>query len=130
MKVQYSIAGHYCGLVVGTDHASEAVMGFFTKYGDGASDILPISDLIKEQGTELLIELNAPERSYLKTPTADLEDEKPGLPDEVAFGVTFKEIGTYLKGGKISEESSMKIENAYDSTEHKRRGPITIFDIF
>ncbi len=76
MKAQYDIAAHYGCLVIGTDHAAEAITGFFTKHGDGACDITPIFGLNKRQGQALLKELGAPEHLYLKAPTADLEDDK------------------------------------------------------
>ncbi|WP_373657474.1 NAD(+) synthase [Sporomusa acidovorans] len=60
----------------------EAVTGFFTKFGDGGADILPLTGLTKGQRRELLKELNAPEQLYLKTPTADLLDNKPQQADE------------------------------------------------
>lgn len=59
---------------------------FYTKYGDGAADIAPIFGLNKRQGRQLLKYLNAPKHLYEKVPTADLEDDKPQLPDEEAFG--------------------------------------------
>ena len=57
MKAQYSIAGMTSGVVVGTDHAAEAITGFFTKYGDGGTDINPIFRLNKRQGKQLLAAL-------------------------------------------------------------------------
>ncbi|MBD4935857.1 ammonia-dependent NAD(+) synthetase, partial [Xanthomonas citri pv. citri] len=77
MIAQYAIGGQEGLLVLGTDHAAEAVTGFFTKYGDGGADLLPLTGLTKRQGRTLLKELGAPERLYLKEPTADLLDEKP-----------------------------------------------------
>jgi NAD+ synthase len=71
MKAQYSIAGMTKGVVVGTDHAAEAVTGFFTKYGDGGTDINPIFRLNKRQGKQLLASLGCPEHLYKKAPTAD-----------------------------------------------------------
>src|SRR5690606_8383525 len=81
MKVQYDLAAHFDCLVLGTDHAAEAITGFYTKHGDGACDIAPLFGLNKRQGKSLLKELDAPEHLYQKIPTADLEDDKPGLPD-------------------------------------------------
>jgi NAD+ synthase len=130
MKAQYSIAGMYSGVVVGTDHAAEAVTGFFTKYGDGGTDINPLFRLNKGQGKALLKELGCPEHLYLKHPTADLEDDRPGLQDEVALGVTYEMIDQYLEGKTIDEASAKIIEGWYVKTEHKRRPPITVFDDF
>ncbi|SFM94211.1 NAD+ synthase [Izhakiella capsodis] len=130
MKVQYSIAGMNAGVVVGTDHAAEAVTGFFTKYGDGGTDINPIFRLNKGQGKQLLKALSCPEHLYLKHPTADLEDDRPGLQDEVALGVSYAIIDAYLEGHTITPEAAKTIESWYLKTEHKRRGPITVFDNF
>ncbi|MEJ5111677.1 ammonia-dependent NAD(+) synthetase [Erwinia billingiae] len=130
MKAQYSIAGMNAGVVVGTDHAAEAVTGFFTKYGDGGTDINPIFRLNKGQGKQLLKELGCPEHLYLKQPTADLEDDRPGLQDEVALGVTYEMIDQYLEGKTIDDAAANIIEGWYLKTEHKRRPPITVFDDF
>ena len=130
MKAQYSIAGMSKGVVVGTDHAAEAVTGFFTKYGDGGSDINPLFRLNKRQGKQILASLGCPEHLYLKQPTADLEDDRPGLEDEVALGVTYADIDAYLEGEKIATERAEIIEGWYLKTEHKRRPPITVFDDF
>ena len=128
MKVQYSIAGSKNGVVLGTDHSAEAVTGFYTKFGDGAADLVPLFRLNKRQGKQLLRELDCPEHLYLKTPTADLEENKPQLPDEVALGVSYEEIDNYLEGKEIAEASKNRIEELYLKTEHKRQGPITVFE--
>lgn len=130
MKAQYSIAGMTHGVVVGTDHAAEAVTGFFTKYGDGGTDINPLFRLNKRQGKQLLKALGCPEHLYLKKPTADLEDDRPALPDEVALGVTYEQIDDYLEGKTIDQSTASIIENWYLKTEHKRRPPVSVFDDF
>ncbi len=130
MVVQYAIAGEKNCTVIGTDHAAEALTGFYTKFGDGASDLVPLWRLNKRQGRQILAYLNAPEHLYNKVPTADLEEEKPLLPDEDALGITYDEIDDYLEGKEISEEASEKIENWYLKTRHKRHLPITIHDQF
>ena len=63
-------------------------------------------------------------------PTADLEDDKPALPDEVALGVTYDDIDNYLEGKVVPEGPREKIENYYIRSEHKRHMPITVFDEF
>ena len=130
MIVQYAVAGDCSGAVIGTDHAAESVTGFFTKFGDGGADILPLAGLTKGQGKALLKELGATEELYLKVPTADLEEDKPMLADEVALGVTYKEIDAYLQGEVVTEEAAIKIENWYTKTAHKRHLPITMYDEF
>jgi NAD+ synthase len=128
MVAQYAIAGDANLLVVGTDHAAEAVTGFFTKYGDGGADILPLSGLTKRQGKALLQHLDAPERLWQKTPTADLLDEKPGQPDETELGITYADIDAYLEGEEVDAAVATAIEARYRATEHKRRTPVTPFD--
>jgi NAD+ synthase len=130
MKAQYSIAGMNAGFVVGTDHAAEAVTGFFTKYGDGGTDINPIFRLNKRQGKALLKQLGCPAHLYTKAPTADLEENRPALPDEVALGVTYEIIDDYLEGKAVEVKHAAIIENWYLKTEHKRRSPVTVFDDF
>ena len=130
MITQYAIAGENQGAVIGTDHAAENITGFFTKYGDGGADILPIFRLNKRQGKQLLAYLGADEAIYQKVPTADLEDGKPLLADEAALGVTYDEIDDYLEGKAISEQAKATIEAWWNKTEHKRHLPITIFDDF
>ncbi|MBS4456362.1 ammonia-dependent NAD(+) synthetase [Tuanshanicoccus lijuaniae] len=130
MVVQYAIAGQMAGAVIGTDHAAESVTGFFTKFGDGAADILPLWRLNKSQGRELLKTLKAPEALYLKTPTADLEEEKPMISDEAALGVSYEAIDAYLTGHVIADKDAEIIEQWYLKTQHKRHLPITIYDDF
>ncbi|KRM46617.1 NH(3)-dependent NAD(+) synthetase [Lentilactobacillus parabuchneri DSM 5707 = NBRC 107865] len=130
MIAQYAIAGAKKGAVVGTDHAAEAVTGFYTKFGDGAADITPLWRLDKEQGKQLLKLLGAPEHLYQKVPTADLEDNRPALPDEVALGVTYQDIDAYLEGQDVSVKAAETIEGWYDKTQHKRHTPINVYDTF
>ena len=92
MITQYAVAGENSGAVIGTDHAAENLTGFFTKFGDGGADILPLFRLNKRQGAALLAELGADKALYEKVPTADLEEDKPGIADEVALGATYREI--------------------------------------
>jgi NAD+ synthase len=130
MKVQYSVAAMHNSVVIGTDHAAEAVTGFYTKFGDGGVDLVPLFRLNKRQGKQLLKELNCPSNLYNKLPTADLEDNAPGLPDEDALGVTYDQIDDYLEGKEIPKEQQEKIEMYYLRSQHKRNLPITIMDDF
>jgi NAD+ synthase len=130
MVTQYAVASTHAGAVIGTDHAAENVTGFFTKFGDGGADILPLFRLNKRQGKQLLAYLGADAAIYEKVPTADLEDGKPGLADEVALGVTYDEIDDYLEGRIVSAQAQETIENWWRKTAHKRHLPITIFDDF
>ncbi|WP_086350321.1 ammonia-dependent NAD(+) synthetase [Candidatus Enterococcus clewellii] len=130
MIVQYAVAGENAGAVIGTDHAAENITGFFTKFGDGGADILPLFRLNKRQGKALLKALGADEALYLKVPTADLEDGKPLIADEVALGVTYDDIDDYLEGKEISPQAQETLEGWYNKTQHKRHLPITVFDEF
>ncbi len=127
MKVQYAIAANTSGIVVGTDHSAENITGFFTKHGDGAADIVPLFGLNKRQGRQLLQYLGAPAHLYEKVPTADLEDDKPQLPDEEALGVTYEAIDNYLEGKGVSPEDAAVIERHYVRNAHKRELAYTRF---
>ncbi|WP_338892924.1 ammonia-dependent NAD(+) synthetase [Rhodococcus sovatensis] len=128
MVAQYALAGELGYVVVGTDHAAEAITGFFTKFGDGGVDITPLTGLTKRQGAALLRELGAPESTWKKVPTADLEDDRPALPDEEALGVMYTEIDDYLENKDVADEVAEKLERMYLSTRHKRAVPVTPFD--
>ncbi|MGW0659301.1 ammonia-dependent NAD(+) synthetase [Streptodolium elevatio] len=128
MVVQYGIAGQLNMLVVGTDHAAEAVTGFFTKYGDGGVDLTPLTGLTKRQGAALLQEMGAPDSVWKKVPTADLEDDRPALPDEEALGLTYAQIDDYLEGADVPPEVAAKLESTYLATRHKRALPTTPLD--
>ncbi|MGI5216963.1 ammonia-dependent NAD(+) synthetase [Nocardia sp. CA-290969] len=128
MVIQYALAGQENLLVVGTDHAAEAVTGFFTKYGDGGVDITPLTGLTKRQGAALLQELGAPARLWSKVPTADLEDDRPALPDEEALGLRYSEIDDYLEGKDVTAEVAERIESVFAATRHKRTVPVTPLD--
>ena len=128
MVAQYALAGERNLLVVGTDHAAEAVTGFYTKYGDGGVDLVPLTGLTKRQGAALLRELGAPESTWSKVPTADLEDDRPALPDEEALGVTYAQIDAYLEGGDVPDDAATTIESWYVRTRHKRTMPVTPSD--
>ncbi|MFE2996569.1 ammonia-dependent NAD(+) synthetase [Nocardia sp. NPDC059246] len=128
MLLQYAIAGQLNMLVVGTDHAAEAVTGFFTKYGDGGVDITPLTGLTKRQGAALLQELGAPPSVWQKVPTADLEDDRPSLPDEEALGLEYSQIDDYLEGKPVAPEVSERVETIFRNTRHKRTVPVTPLD--
>lgn len=130
MIAQYAIAAATKGVVVGTDHAAEAITGFYTKFGDGGADVTPLWRLDKRQGKAMLQVLGAPKHLYEKTPTADLEDNRPALPDEVALGVTYGDIDDYLEGKDVAPAAAEKIENWFNKTKHKRHLPITVYDEF
>lgn len=128
MIAQYAIAGDRSLLVIGTDHAAESVTGFFTKYGDGGADILPLFGLDKRQNQALLRELGAPEAVWTKKPTADLLDATPGREDEDELGITYDVIDDYLEGREVTAEQAEAIERRYLITRHKRTTPVSLVD--
>ncbi|VXB80353.1 ammonium-dependent NAD+ synthetase [Bacillus sp. 349Y] len=130
MKVQFAVAAVKKGVVLGTDHSAEAVTGFYTKFGDGAADLVPLFRLNKRQGRKLLEELGCPEHLYTKKPTADLEEDRPALADEEALGVTYEQLDDYLEGKEVPADAKKVIESHYLKTQHKRHLPITVFDDF
>jgi len=123
MIAQYAIAGEKAALVIGTDHAAENVTGFFTKFGDGAADIMPLTGLNKRQGAQMLEHLGAPPATWEKIPTADLEDDRPALPDEEALGVSYEHIDDYLEGREVPAEARERIEHLWRIGAHKRHLP-------
>ena len=130
MIVQFAVAGDANGVVLGSDHAAESITGFYTKFGDGAADLMPLYRLNKRQGAAILEEMNAPEQLYKKIPTADLQDGKPGLSDEDELGVSYQQIDDYLEGKEIAADAQERLETLYLNSRHKRHMPITIFDNF
>lgn len=123
MIAQYAVAGGLGGLVVGTDHAAEAVTGFFTKYGDGAADLVPLTGLTKRRVRAVAAALGAPEDLVRKVPTADLETLTPQKPDEEALGLTYDQIDDFLEGLPVDDEVTRLLVGRYRSTAHKRAMP-------
>lgn len=130
MVAQFAVAGDLSGVVLGTDHPAESITGFFTKFGDGAADLMPLYRLNKRQGAQLLKALDSPAVFYEKTPTADLQDDNPGLSDEAELGVSYDHIDDYLEGKEVPQAAQERIETLYMNSRHKRHLPITSFDTF
>lgn len=128
MIAQYALAGQDNLLVIGTDHAAESVTGFFTKFGDGGADILPLFTLNKRQNRQLLHYLGAPEQLWAKVPTADLLDGIPGRTDEDELGISYDEIDDYLEGKDIPDTSAVVIERRFLQSRHKRTTPVSLLD--
>lgn len=125
MTAQYALAGDRSLLVLGTDHGSESVTGFFTKFGDGAADVLPLFGLNKGQNRKMLHSIGGPERLWSKEPTADLLDGVPGRADEEEIGLTYEQIDTYVEGREVPDHVAENIEAAWRRTRHKRTMPVT-----
>lgn len=128
MVTQYHIAGILGGLVIGTDHSAENITGFFTKWGDGACDLVPLFGLSKRQVRQIAKHLGAPAILVDKAPTADLEDLNPGLKDEDALGLSYDELDDFLEGKSVTKEVEQAIIEIYQRTQHKRLAIPTIYD--
>lgn len=125
MVAQFAVAGARGMAVVGTDQAAEAVVGFYTKFGDGAADLTPLFGLPKRRVREICTYLGAPSEIVEKVPTADLESDKPLIADEAALGVPYEVVDDYLEGREISDEDEATILGWYRRTAHKRALPVT-----
>lgn len=117
MTILYAYAQTYRGLVVGTDNMDERYTGYFTKYGDGAADILPIVYLNKGEVVQAAKLLNVPTHLAERVPTAGLF---PGQTDEKEMGVTYVDLDNYLLGKIVPEEVVAKIERLHRISNHKR----------
>jgi NAD+ synthase len=128
MVVQYEIVGLLGGLVLGTDHSAENVTGFYTKYGDGACDLVPLFGLNKRQVRQLATRLGAPEKIVTKTPTADLESLAPAKADEAALGLSYDQIDDFLEGREIDAEAAARLIHIFVTTAHKREPIASVYD--
>jgi NAD+ synthase len=124
MLTLYSFAAAENRLVAGTGNRSEAYMGYFTKWGDGAHDFNPISDLTVTEIYEFLRWLKAPEFLLEKAPSAGLFDTQT---DEEEMGVTYAAIDEFLLHGRVSERDGEIIERFHRRSLHKLR-PISTFE--
>lgn len=123
MVAQYTLAGASGALVIGTDHAAKALMGFFTNFGDGAADVTPLAGLKKRRVRGLGAHLSASIELIQKRPTANLETLTPQRADEDAFGMSYDVIDDFLEEKIIDTTSQEMILGLYKSTAHKRALP-------
>ncbi|AET90964.1 NAD+ synthetase [Burkholderia sp. YI23] len=128
MIAQYAVAAAHAGIVIGTDHAAESLMGFYTKFGDGGADVLPLYGLNKRRVRALAEALGASVEISKKVPTADLETLTPMKPDEDSYGISYEDIDDFLEGKPVSDEVYTAVYRFYDATHHKRVLPITPYD--
>ncbi len=124
MTTLYTIGQSENRLVAGTGNRSEIYMGYFTKWGDGASDFNPIADLCATEVFEFLRFLNAPASIVEKAPSAGLYE---GQTDEKEMGVTYRAIDCFLLHGEVSDADKAVIDRYHGRSEHKRR-PISTFE--
>lgn len=127
MSSQFFIAAAYGMAVISSDHLSECVTGFFTKFGDGAGDLTVLDGMIKTQVRLVAKELGAPKFLYEKLPTADLEELNPGKLDDVGFGFPYETLEDFLMYKEIDKHIEQKIVRQYMITQHKR-DPIVSFE--
>ena len=121
MITLYAVAASENRLVAGTGNRSERYMGYFTKWGDGACDFNPISDLTVTEVYEFLRHLNAPDFIISKAPSAGLFD---GQTDENDMGVTYRSIDGFLLNGTVDQHDGAIIKKYHTSSEHKRTMPV------
>ena len=117
MTILYAYAQKVGGLVIGTDNADERYTGYFTKYGDGGVDLLPIVHLVKSEVVEACKLYGVSDRLAERTPSAGLFE---GQTDETEMGVKYSDLDRYLLGGEIDEASKARIEHLHRISEHKR----------
>ena len=117
MTILYAYAQKVSGLVIGTDNMDERYTGYFTKYGDGGVDLLPIVYLTKGEVVEACKLYGVSDRLAERTPSAGLFE---GQTDETEMGVKYADLDKYLLGGEIDEKSKQRIEHLHRISEHKR----------
>ncbi|MBU3958698.1 MAG: NAD+ synthase [Candidatus Omnitrophica bacterium] len=126
MLTLYYFANKLNYLVCGTGNKSELLVGYFTKHGDGATDILPLGNLLKTQVRKLAKELGIPRQIIAKSPSAGLW---PGQTDEGEIGMTYPELDDILeriekkKRQMLSKKKINKVKKMIRGSEHKRQGP-------
>ena len=116
MTILYAYAQKNRGLVLGTDNACERYTGYFTKYGDGGVDILPLAHLLKREVVEGCKIYGLSKDLAERTPSAGLYE---GQTDEIEMGITYNELDDFLLGKEISEETKNKIERLHRINQHK-----------
>jgi NAD+ synthase len=120
MLALYYYASVRNALVVGTSNRSELAVGYFTKYGDGGADILPIGGLLKGEVIALAHALEIPRRIIEKPPSAGLWQ---GQTDEEEMGITYENLDRFLSGGEVPPDVARRIHALMADSDHKRRHP-------
>ena len=117
MATLYAFAQNKHGLVLGTDNKDERYTGYFTKFGDGGVDLLPIANLLKREVVEACLLLGIPEDLAKRVPSAGLYQ---GQTDEKEMGITYQDLDDYLLGKEVSPEAKERIERLHRISAHKR----------
>ena len=120
MIVLYYYASIYNYLVVGGSNKSEIAVGYFTKHGDGGSDMIPLGNLVKSQVRKVAAYLNVPEKIISKPPSAGLWENQT---DEEEMGISYEMLDRYLLGGVVPDDVREKIDGMRKRSEHKRQRP-------
>ncbi|NJE07115.1 NAD+ synthase [Thermococcus sp. M39] len=135
MILLYAHANQYNLLVLGTSNKSELLTGYYTKWGDGASDYAPLINLYKTEVWEIAKRLGVPEKIIKKKPTAGLwigqtDEDELGISYRLLDEILYRLVDLKMPKEKIAEELNIPIEkvehveNLIKKTEHKRRLPI------
>jgi len=120
MLTLYYYANKLNYLVAGSSNRSELAVGYFTKYGDGGVDIMPLGGLVKGQVRELARFLGIPQEIIDKPPSAGLW---PGQMDEDELGFSYEELDNYLTTGEASNQLRERLESMIVACEHKHLPP-------
>ncbi|MDY6917690.1 MAG: NAD+ synthase [Chloroflexota bacterium] len=120
MVVLYYVANRLQYLVAGTGNRSEISVGYFTKFGDGGVDILPLGNLVKSEVRELARHLGIPEEILRKPPSGGLWE---GQTDEDELGITYLDLDRYLVTGQATKEVKDRVDGMMSRSEHKRATP-------
>ena len=118
MSILFAVAQKERGLVIGTDNADERYVGYFTKYGDGACDVLPIAHLLKSEVVEASKIYGIRHSLAERVPTAGLYE---GQTDEKEMGVSYQDLDAFLLGKKIPNAPKKRIAYLHKISEHKRK---------
>nr|WP_297133615.1 NAD(+) synthase [Terrisporobacter sp.] len=122
MSTLYTVANNLGYLVVGTDNAAEVHTGYFTKYGDGGVDLIPLANLTKAEVYEWAKELGVHEDVINKAPSAGLWE---GQTDENEMGTTYDMIDKVVQGKRdeVPQKDLDIIDRLHRISEHKRNMP-------
>jgi NAD+ synthase len=120
MVTLYNIANQRKYMVAGSSNRGEITTGYFTKYGDGGVDIMPLGNLVKSEVVGLAHSLKIPREIIVKPPSAGLWE---GQTDEAEMGLTYEALDRYILTGDAPEELKKKIDAMKSAATHKRNMP-------
>jgi len=120
MATLYYYANRFRYLVCGTSNRSELTLGYFTKYGDGGVDLVPLGHMVKSEVQEMAVHLGVPERIISKPPAAGIQR---GLTDEKELGFSYEQLEDCLLGGAEDEAVRKSVDDRRRANAHKLRTP-------